>query len=66
MSIQFTTKQIAGAGWTVVATTGNRAARRASTATKSQPLAVCTLTLAQAQATADAMRRDTINNSPHT
>jgi len=55
---QFMPKLIQGAGWTVIQTTGNRAARRACTATESQPLTACNLTLAQAQATADAMRRD--------
>ena len=66
MKAQFIPKLIQGAGWTVVQTTGNRAARRAGAATESQPLTACTLTLAQAQATADAMRRDALNNSSHT
>jgi hypothetical protein len=58
MKVQFIPKLMKGAAWTVVATTGNRAARRAGTATESAPLTVCTLTLAQAQATAASMRRD--------
>lgn len=54
----FVPKQIPGAGWTVISTTGNRAARRAGTATESAPLTATTLTLQQAQATAESMRRD--------
>lgn len=55
---KFEPKQIPGKGWTVVATTGNRAARRNGTATESAPLTGETLTLQQAQATAAAMTRD--------